>query len=44
MAPEQYKSASEVDQRADVYALGVTLYEMVSGRLPWDLNASAIGS
>ena len=36
MAPEQYTDASKVDQRADIYALGMTLYEMLAGRLPWE--------
>jgi serine/threonine protein kinase len=31
MAPEQLKSALEVDKRVDVYALGVTLHELLSG-------------
>jgi serine/threonine-protein kinase len=35
MAPEQYTNAGQVDARADIYALGMTIYEMVAGRLPW---------
>jgi eukaryotic-like serine/threonine-protein kinase len=34
-APEQVQG-HKVDQRADLFALGVTLYEMVSGRAPFD--------
>jgi serine/threonine protein kinase len=40
MAPEQYTDASKVDARADIYALGITLYEMLAGRLPWDSEAT----
>ncbi len=32
MAPEQIKDAANVDQRADVWAIGCILYELVSGR------------
>ncbi len=42
MPPEQRESSREVDGRADIYALGVTLYYLLSGRLPPALhNAEA---
>ncbi len=34
MAPEQAYSADKVDVRADLYAVGVMLYEMLSGEAP----------
>ncbi|XHR30293.1 MAG: protein kinase [Chthoniobacteraceae bacterium] len=34
MAPEQTASPGEVDHRADIYALGVVFYQMLTGELP----------
>jgi hypothetical protein len=34
MAPEQMERPREVDHRADIYSLGVVLYEMLTGELP----------
>jgi len=36
MSPEQMESAREVDARADIWALGVILFELVSGKVPYD--------
>lgn len=35
MPPEQFENSSAVDNRADIYALGVMLYEMVTGTKPY---------
>lgn len=41
MPPEQIENAKNVDRRADIYAMGVMLYEMVTGKKPYAASFSA---
>ncbi|MEI8258855.1 MAG: serine/threonine-protein kinase, partial [Deltaproteobacteria bacterium] len=41
MAPEQIVGSREIDGRADVWALGVMLFELMSGELPFGSQSDA---
>jgi len=38
MSPEQCRGTKEIGPQADVYSLGITLYEMLAGAPPFDAN------
>ena len=41
MSPEQLRSARDVDVRTDIWALGVILFELIGGRLPFAADSFA---
>lgn len=40
MSPEQIRGRNKVDARSDIYSIGVTIYEMLSGRTPYDKTSA----
>jgi serine/threonine protein kinase len=44
MSPEQVRAQPNVDTRADIWALGVILYELLAGRAPWEGHSHQIAA
>jgi WD40 repeat protein/tRNA A-37 threonylcarbamoyl transferase component Bud32 len=43
MSPEQFRAdPNDIDVRSDVYALGVILYELLAGKMPYDVKKKAV--
>ncbi len=42
-SPEQIEG-SNLDIRSDIYSLGVMMYEMITGKFPWDLTIPSFGA
>jgi len=39
MSPEQISGSHDLDSRTDIYSCGVVLYELISGHLPFEVDA-----
>ena len=44
MPPEQIRATTDVDHRADIWAIGVILFELLAGRAPWEGAAHKVAA
>jgi serine/threonine-protein kinase len=44
MAPERLAGSDPVDERSDLYAMGIVLYELIAGRVPFHGDDSQVAS
>ena len=40
MSPEQVKGSSDLDHRSDLFSMGMTIYQLLAGRLPFEDDSS----
>jgi serine/threonine protein kinase len=42
ISPEQIRGARDIDARADIYSLGATFYQLITGKAPYQGTSSAV--